>query len=77
MEGNMKKLLLLAFCILFAVSLIAGCGQEKEGTEGQTGAGEPEEMMDTTRMDAADTMQTDTMPMDTTMMEGEGEEAGH
>ena len=77
MEGNMKKLLLLAFCLLFALSLITGCGQKKEGTEGQTGAGEPEEMMDTTRMDAADTMQADTMAPDTTMTESEGEDAGH
>lgn len=73
----MKKLLLLAFCLLFALSLFAGCGQEKEGTEGKTAAGEPEEMMDTTRMDAADTMETDTMATDTTVMEGEGEDAGY
>ena len=58
----MKRILVVCLCLLFALSLLVGCGQKKE-TEQNTPAGQPEEMMDSTRMDSA---AADTMPMDTT-----------
>jgi hypothetical protein len=62
MEGTMKRFLVICLCLLFVLSLLTGCGQKKE-TEQTTPAGQPEEMMDSTRMDSA---AADTMPMDTT-----------
>ena len=60
----MKRILILLLCGLFALALVAGCGQKEQTQEG-TAAGAPEEMADTTRMDSAamDTsMDTTTMP---------------
>lgn len=59
----MKRFLILALCLLFAMSLLSGCGQKQEGTKTDTtAAGKPEEMADSTRMDSA---QMDTAQMDT------------
>ena len=65
----MKQLLTLLCCMLLAFAIFAGCSSEQEGTE-QGAAGQPEEMQDTTRMEAApDTMMQDTMMEDTMMMQ--------
>ena len=58
----MKRILVICLCLLFVLSLLNGCGQKKEA-EQDTPAGQPEEMMDSTRMDSAvpDTMAVDTM----------------
>ncbi|MFZ5981425.1 MAG: hypothetical protein ACOYVF_12430 [Candidatus Zixiibacteriota bacterium] len=82
----MKKILVLCFCLLFALSLLNGCGQKKEAEPDTSAAGHPEEVMDSTRMDSA---AMEVTPVDTTgvMEEVEGavedaaeevtEEAGH
>ncbi|MGD8922001.1 MAG: hypothetical protein PVH24_02050 [Candidatus Zixiibacteriota bacterium] len=63
----MKRILILLLCGLFALALVAGCGQKEQTQEG-TAAGAPEEMADSTRMDSAamDTTMDTTMP-DTSM----------
>jgi hypothetical protein len=74
----MKKFLVVFVCLLFAASLLVGCGQ-KEAQEDTSAAGQPEEMADTTRMDSAAMQPDTTMMQDTTMMEGgeEMETEGH
>jgi hypothetical protein len=62
----MKRVLILILCVLFALSLLAGCGQKQEGTKTETtAAGKPEEMADSTRMDSAqmESAKTDTAQM--------------
>ena len=50
----MKKLLVLALCLLFAASFMYGCGKQETGEDTEPAAGgHPEEMADTTRMDSA------------------------
>jgi len=50
----MKKLLILTLCLLFAASLMYGCGQQEAEQKAEPAAGgQPEEMADTTRMDSA------------------------
>lgn len=50
----MKKLLVLALCLLFAASLMYGCGKQETSDQAEPAAGgHPEEMADTTRMDSA------------------------
>jgi PBP1b-binding outer membrane lipoprotein LpoB len=52
----MKKLLILALCLLFAVSLMYGCGKKEAEQKAEPAGGQPEEMADTTRMDSAKEM---------------------
>ncbi len=61
----MKKFLTTFFCLLFVVSLLAGCGT-KEKAEPTPAAGAPEEMADTTRMDSAMPDAPEGMVMDDT-----------
>ena len=51
----MKKVLIVLLCAVFALALLAGCGQKKEAepTDAASGAGHVEEMADSTRMDSA------------------------
>jgi len=65
----MKRILVVCLCLLFVLSLLNGCGQKKEA-EKDTPAGQPEEIMDSTRMDSA---APDTMAMDTLAPEMEKE----
>lgn len=75
----MRKFLVLCFCLLFALSLINGCGQKKEADTDTSAAGHPEEMMDSTRMDSA-AMEADTTGVVEEVVEEvkeAAEEAGH
>jgi len=67
----MKKILVLCFCLLFALSLVNGCGQKKEADTDTSAAGHPEEVMDSTRMDSA---AADTLPIDTAAIKSAVEE---
>jgi len=71
----MKKFLLLTLVALFMISLLIGCGQEAETPAEDSGAGQPEEVADTTRLDSAD-VGAET-PVDTaTATEAEAEGGG-
>ena len=65
----MKRILTFCLCLLFVLSFLNGCGKKQE-TETDTPAGQPEEIMDSTRMDSA---APDTMAMDTLVPEVEEE----
>ena len=49
----MKKLTLLAVLLLLGLALVVSCGQKVEEADDTSAAGQPEEVMDTTRMDSA------------------------
>jgi len=49
----MKKCLALTMFVLFALAMVAGCGEQVDEADHDTGAGEVEEIQDTTRMDSA------------------------
>ena len=69
MEGKVKRFLTICFCLLFVLSLLSGCGQKKETPKDTSPAGQPEEMMDSTRMDSAtvDTMSTESLEQQNTV----------
>ena len=65
----MKRILTVCLCLLFVLSFLNGCGKKQEA-ETDTPAGQPEEIMDSTRMDSA---APDTLAVDTTVPEVEEE----
>jgi hypothetical protein len=70
----MKKLVILTLCLLFALAMVAGCGQqEAEEAEDTSAVGAPEEVMDTTRMDSAAAEAAEAVEDTLTVEEGEGE----
>jgi hypothetical protein len=68
-------------CLLFSLALLVACGQKEEAgpSEDTSGAGAPEEMMDTTRMDTAVDTMVDTAAVMEEATEGmeEEEPEGH
>ncbi len=76
----MKKLLVLALCLLFAASFMFGCGTQETGEDTEPAAGgQPEEMADTTRLDSAmeavDSMAGEAVDEAAEAVEGAAEEA--
>ena len=56
----MRKALTVMLCLALASLFMVGCGTAEKTQQQDTPAGHPDEVKDTTRMDAADTMAADT-----------------